>query len=273
MHISSTDPLGWQDQGMTWPKMVWIGGAPGAGKSTIARQLTRSQDLPLHPVDLWTYDHVGRMPPQRSLAEDLADGPEVAADAFQRISRLRMELVIEDVRARELGEVPAVVEGPQLYPSMVAEGVQVAVWLVPDAEQTRKAREERLDRVEDPAGRARLEGLLARDLILADRLRHETAQYGTRLIEVPAGPDWPAINTAVQAALGPVPRLQAGAELSRQRRIENTAACRQLRLWQADLGRADLPPFPFACECGRSGCDLTWTGTPDQYDVRGADAH
>ncbi len=253
---------------MTWPGMIWIGGAPGAGKTTIARELARAGDLPLHPVDLWTYDHVGRMPPQRSLEEDLAEGPEVAADAFQRIGRLRLELVLEDVRARELGDVPAVVEGPQLYPSMVAEGVQASVWLLPDAKQTRKAREERLARVEDPAGRARLEGLLARDLILADRVRQEAAQYGATLIEVPAEPDWPAINEAVRTALGPLPRLKAGEDLSRQRRIENLAACRQLRLWLADIGVEDVPPFPFACECGRSGCTDTWSATPDQYDVR-----
>ncbi|GAB2679654.1 hypothetical protein [Kribbella swartbergensis] len=255
---------------MTWPPMVWIGGAPGAGKSTIARALARRRDLPLHPVDLWTYDHVGRMPPMRSLDEDLADGPEVAAEAFVRIARARLELVVEDVRARGLGDVPALVEGPQLFPSM-AERVVAAVWLVPDAEQTRKARAERLARVEDPEGRARLEGLLARDVVLAELVRREAVERGRTLIEVPAAPDWVQITAAVEAALGTLPRLEPGAALRRQRQYENEAACRQGRLWQADIGLATLPPYPFACECGQSGCSEVWAGTPDEYEARRAD--
>ncbi|WP_202872564.1 hypothetical protein [Kribbella soli] len=55
---------------------------------------------------------------------------------------------------------------------------------------------------------------------------------------------------------------------SRQRRYENLAARRQGRLWQADIGLAELPPYPFACECGTAGCAVTWPGTPDEYDVR-----
>lgn len=257
---------------MTWPRMVWIGGAPGAGKSTIARRLARELDLPLHPIDLWTYDHAGRMPAQRPLEEDLAAGPEFAADAFLRIGRLRLELVTEDIRARGLGEVPALVEGPQLYPSMVAGGVQAAVWLVPDAQQTRRAREARLAGVEDPRGRARLEGLLARDAVLAARVRQEAAQYERSLVEVPAKPDWEAITAAVASALGPLPRLAAGEALSRQRRIENLAACRQIRLWLADLGVPEQRPYPFACECGRSGCTEVLPVTPDEYDARRAAA-
>ena len=255
---------------MTWPQMVWIGGAPGAGKSTIARSIARRWDLPLHPVDLWTYDHVGRMPPMRSLAEDLAEGPAFAADAFVRISRTRLELVSEDVRGRELGDVPALVEGPQLFPSM-ANGVAAAVWLVPDGEQTRRAREERLAQVEDPEGRARLEGLLARDAVLADLVRREAVEHGRTLIEVSAAPDWVDITAAVEKALGSLPQLGAGGELQKQRQYENQAACRQGRLWQEDIGLASLPPYPFACECGCSGCSAVWSGTPDEYDVRRAD--
>jgi hypothetical protein len=250
--------------------MVWIGGAPGAGKSTIARGLARRGDLPLHPIDLWTYAHLDRLPPMRPLAEDLAEGPEYAAEAFVRIARLRLELVVADVRERSLGDVPALVEGPQLFPSM-ADGVEAAVWLVPDGEQTRLAREERLARVEDPAGRDRLESLLARDAVLADLVRREAAERDRVVVEVPADPDWAAITRAVEDALGPLPGLRPGAELSRQRQYENLAACRQGRLWQADIGLAELPAYPFACECGTSRCAVTWSGTPDEYDLRRGD--
>ena len=252
---------------MTWPAMVWIGGAPGAGKSTIARGLARRADLPLHPVDLWTYAHLDRLPPLRPLAEDLAKGPDYAAEAFVDVARLRLDLVVADVRERDLGDVPAVVEGPQLFPSM-ADSVPAAVWLLPDAEQTRRARKERLARTDDPAGRARLESLLARDAVLADLVRREALERGRVLIEVSAEPDWAGITAAVEDVLGVLPGLQPGEELSRQRRYENVAACRQGRLWQADIGLAELPPYPFACECGTSGCAAMWAGTPDEYDAR-----
>ena len=97
--------------------MLWVGGAQGAGKSTLCWHLSRANDLPLHPVDLWAYDHQARLPVGDTLGDQLARGPEAAADAFESVSRLRLGLVLDDILARDLGTVPAIVEGPQLTPS------------------------------------------------------------------------------------------------------------------------------------------------------------
>jgi hypothetical protein len=83
--------------------MLWIGGGQGAGKTTLAWRLSRANDLPLHPVDLWAYDHQARLPAGDSLDEQLARGTEAAADAFESVSRLRLSLVLDDIApGREL---------------------------------------------------------------------------------------------------------------------------------------------------------------------------
>jgi hypothetical protein len=261
--------------------MLWLGGAPGAGKSTLAWQLSRSADLPLHPVDLWAYDHLARRPASESLDEELARGPEAAAEAFAASSRDRLDLVLADVTARDLGPVPALVEGPQLLPELAARlpGGH-GVWLVPNPERTRLARQERLAREETladgptAARRARTEGLLRRDAILADRIQLAAARAGRPVIEVPATPDWPAIAARIEAALADAlnaaPRLDQGPALSAQRRHENAVAVRQGRLWAAAGGLTTLPSYPFACECGTSRCRAAWRVTPDEYEIRAA---
>lgn len=265
--------------------MLWIGGGPGAGKSTLAWLLSRGHDLPLHPVDLWAYDHAERQAPGQPLDDQLARGPEAAADAFEASSRARLGLVLADVAARDLGPVPALVEGPQLLPDLagrLADGY--GVWLRPDPERTRLARQERLDREQSLAAdqsdgrsaarRDRTEGLLRRDALLAERLGQAAARVGRPVIEVPASPDWAQIAAAIEAALGPglreVPRLAAGPALSAQRRRENAVAVRQGRLWAAAAGLAALPSYPFACECGTSGCRAVLRVTPDDYEERTA---
>ena len=66
--------------------MLWVGGAQGAGKTTWSWQQSRAYDLPLHTIDLWTYDHQARLPAGDSLDGQLARGPEAAADAFESAS-------------------------------------------------------------------------------------------------------------------------------------------------------------------------------------------
>jgi hypothetical protein len=43
-----------------WPPMLWVGGGQGAGKTILSWELSRANDLPLHRIDLWTYDHQTR---------------------------------------------------------------------------------------------------------------------------------------------------------------------------------------------------------------------
>jgi hypothetical protein len=260
--------------------MLWIGGAQGAGKSTLAWTLSRAHDLPLHPVDMWAYDHAGRMPAGESLDDELARGPEAAADAFEATSRARLGLVVADIVARGLGEVPALAEGPQLMPALAGPlPAGYGVWLIPARERTRLARQQRLARENalagrPAAGRSRAEGLLHRDAALAARSRRDAARSGRPVIGVPAVPDWSAITAHIESALGTAlrssPRLVPGPALSQQRRLENAAAARQGRLWMDRAGLAAAPAYPFGCECGRSRCRATWLATPDNYETRAA---
>jgi hypothetical protein len=242
--------------------------------------LSRANDLPLHRIDLWTYDHQARMPAGDSLDQQLARGPEAAADAFESHSHLRLKLVFDDIAARDLGKVPVIVEGPQLMPGFAAQlPPGWCVWLLPDPARTRMTREERLANEETlagrpVAGRSRASLLLRRDAILTSRIRGSAVLAGKPVIEVPPSPDWPVIAAAIESALAPAltsaPRLAPGSELSRQRRYENKAADRQGRLWMRDARLTVMPPYPFGCECGESGCDAAWTTTPDDYVARTA---
>jgi hypothetical protein len=260
--------------------MLWVGGGQGAGKTTLSWRLSRATDLPLHRVDLWTYDHQARMPADESLDEQLARGPEAAADAFESRSRLRLELVLDDIAARDLGEVPVIVEGPQLMPGFAAQlPPGWCVWLLPDPARTRVTREGRMAKEETlagrpVAGRSRASLVLQRDVMLTRRIREGAAIAERPVIEVPPSPDWPVIAAAIESALAPAlgsaPRLAPGPELSRQRRYENQAADHQGRLWMRDAGLTVMPAYPFGCECGESGCRATWTATPADYAARTA---
>ncbi|MGW7532376.1 hypothetical protein [Amycolatopsis sp. NPDC054798] len=241
-----------------WPAMIWLGGAQGAGKSTIAWLVSRRFDLPLHPVDLWTYDHQERLPAaSTTLDEQLAQGPEHAAAAFVATAHARLPLIVADVRARAAEPVPVLVEGPQLLPSMAALlPIGSAVFLLPSPERTRAARSSRPEA--DPE---RLERLVARDTVIAELVRSEAAAAGRPVIEVPDDPDWPATYDAVASALAPgiTGRLAPGRELAEQRAFENDVAARQGRLWAEATGRdvipgSTAPPYRWACECGASGC-------------------
>lgn len=268
--------------------MIWVGGGPGAGKSTLSWLLSRAHDLPLHPVDMWAYDHDAQLPPFGAGPRDLvlAEGGEVAADFFAASNQPRLPLVLADVVGRELGPVPAIVEGPQLLPEFAAElAPGWCVWLLPHPVRSRKVWEERAvqwkelephakSSIDVVAGRPRAELLAERDVVLTSRISVSAARLGRPVIPVPRIPDWASIFTAIESTLAPAlkaaPRLTPGPELRRQRRYENAVAVRQGRLWAEAQEFAQLPTYRYGCECGTSGCRAMWRATPDEYEARTA---
>ena len=90
--------------------VLWIGGGPGSGKSSIARALARRFGLQLYAVDEHEAAHAPRMP--RLVADETVDVSMTAA-------RHRFRLVLEDLAV--LPPSPAaIVEGSLLFPTSVA---------------------------------------------------------------------------------------------------------------------------------------------------------
>jgi hypothetical protein len=136
--------------------------------------LSRASDLPLHPVDLWAYDHQARLPVGDTLDDQLARGPEAAGDGFESVSQLRLGLLLDDIQWRDLGTVPAIVEGPQLMPGFAGQlPPGWGVWLVPDPARTRLALEERLAKAEALAPALRSAPRLAPGSELSRQRRYE----------------------------------------------------------------------------------------------------
>jgi shikimate kinase len=104
--------------------VLWIGGGPGSGKSSVARALSERFDLQLYAVDDHDRAHEPRMP--TFLADE-------GFDALLKTSRHRFRLVLEDLAA--LPPSPsAIVEGWQLLPTSVAAVLRVpgqALFLMP----------------------------------------------------------------------------------------------------------------------------------------------
>jgi hypothetical protein len=104
--------------------VLWIGGGPRSGKSSIARELARRFDLQLYAVDEHDAAHEPRMPLVAS---------DETVDGFLTASRHRFRLVLEDLAA--LPPSPAaIVEGSLLFPTSVAAVLRApenALFLVP----------------------------------------------------------------------------------------------------------------------------------------------
>lgn len=249
--------------------VLWIGGPPSSGKTTIATRLAQRHGLRIYSADTRTWVHRDRairagnpaairweeMPPrerweQSTPAEMLA----------MSLHRERGPMIIDDVR--RLPTSPLIVaEGTPVSPVGVVDRDR-AVWLMPTPELQRA----RLDERGLEAGPT---GLY---LLLAAEIDREAREHGVPVLTLDRAHGIHDVVAAVEAlfadALANGPRAETAAERRELLREANEAIVDQVRAYYARSwadGDPDKVERTFVCECGDPSCDLS-------VDVRVGDA-
>ncbi len=180
--------------------ILWIGGAPDAGKTTIARLLAERRHWQWYSCDLHTQNHIARSDPTQLPATYARFGKSIDEgwvhptpdELFRSIVGINDEvfpMILTDLRAMPTRPM-ILVEGPNLHPHLVAPVLtsrHQAVWLVPTEEfaLASVARRDKLragDRSSDPERYRR--NVLERNRLFAGDIRREVAAQGGALIEV-----------------------------------------------------------------------------------------
>src|SRR5215475_5964684 len=238
---------------------IWVGGGTGAGKTTTARALAVKHGLRRFAIDAFWYAYDARWAQPRKSPDEqwLETPPDVQAAEFEETSRRMMGFALDDLAV--LPDVPTVIEGPQILPDLVPPGDQ-AVFLDPTPEWQREILSTRSMPSSDPA-RA-LANRLVKDRLYADRVTALAQALGFPVIEM----DGTRELAAEVESLLDVPG-NAG-DLEAIRRWENEVAAENIRAWLASPeAPREYHGYPFACECGRAGCDELVEMTIEEFDT------
>jgi hypothetical protein len=268
--------------------VLWIGGAPACGKTTIARWLAHRFDLQAYNADAHTWEHHDRSLAAgdsgaarwEALTPDerwLGMSPVQMAELSLELNAERFAKMVEDVRT--LPTQPMVVmEGAPLLPWLVEEHLAVpssAVWLVPTPEFQRTRLLERnvaaWAETSDPS-RA-VENRIERERLVSEAIERAARERGYTVLPVDDSRDLDAMKAAVEAAFAEAlaeaaHRVPPG-RLRAIRRSENETLLRQVVTYLARVPAAGAPEtyvVPLSCECGRSGCELQPSLTVAGYE-------
>jgi hypothetical protein len=197
----------------------WIGGGSGAGKSTVARQLARDNQLRLYSSDDTISAHAKHSSLTdapllhsflaMSMDERWVDrSPTVMFETFPWFHGEGFALILEDLLA--LPEEPLILaEGFRLLPRLVAPLLSLpsqAVWLVPTPAFRRVAFDSRgftweIPKKTNDPDRA-LTNLLARDQLFTDAALQEATALRLPVIEVDGALSGEALTWRVAESLG-----------------------------------------------------------------------
>jgi len=207
-------------------RVLWVGGPPDAGKTTVADLLGRTHDLPVYHFDQQSMAHLARAnrtwhPTLYALQRVRAEKGEAAwfehvwvHQTPEEMARRaiaswteRVELAVGDLLAM-LGDRPVIAEGSGFFPEAILPLLadrRAAIWLVP-TDAFKKASHAQRDRsafrrgLSDP-GRA-LRNHVERDLLLAKHYRHSLQNLGLPVIEVDGSISATDIAANVEAHFG-----------------------------------------------------------------------
>jgi hypothetical protein len=199
--------------------VIWIGGAPDAGKTTMAQALSDHLGLRIHFQDRPEPAHFARATDERqpemrafwAMSMDerwVSRMPEEMAAQVVRSSAERFDLVVEDI-LQEPTDAPLLVEGPWLLPERVAPALadpQQALWLVPtltfkQASAARRDKPGARHETSDPDRGTR--NWLQRDVLLTEHIRQSTVSLGLTLWEVDGGATTEQLRDRAQRHFAP----------------------------------------------------------------------